>query len=101
MKTKPYTKNKKKTNGDEWTTTGSVSSKRTNEKPQCHRCKTCKDGCEFYDGGFCRGVCYASYPPQFRKCAFDVNGNETKQYFTDEEIDKILRRKSFSTEKTK
>ena len=92
MKTKPYTKNKKTTKTDEWGTSGLVTSKRTNKKPQCSRCKTCKDGCEFYDGGFCRGVCYPTYPPKYKRCVFDVSGNETNQYFTDEEIDEILRR---------
>lgn len=52
----------------------------------CMRGKSCKDGCEFYDRGFCRGVCYPTYPPQYKKCDFENNGNACQQYFTDKEI---------------
>ena len=54
--------------------------------PHCMRGKSCKDGCEFYDRGFCRGVCYPTYPPQYKRCEFETNGNAGQQYFTDEEI---------------
>ena len=54
--------------------------------PHCMRGKSCKDGCEFYDRGFCRGVCYPTYPPQYKRCEFENNGNAGQQYFTDEEI---------------
>lgn len=41
------------------------------EKKTCIRCKQCKDGCEFYDKGICRGVVYPTNPPQYDKCEFD------------------------------
>jgi len=40
-------------------------------KKTCRRCKQCKDGCEFYDKGICRGVVYPTNPPQYDKCEFD------------------------------
>lgn len=52
----------------------------------CMRGKCCKDGCEFYDRGFCRGVCYPTYPPKYKRCDFENNGNAGQEYFTDEEI---------------
>lgn len=61
------------------------------DRPRCDRCKTSKDGCEFYDGGFCRGVCYPTYPPQYRKCLFERNDNG-QQYYTDDEINNIHRK---------
>lgn len=41
------------------------------KKKTCIRCKQCKDGCEFYDNGICRGVVYPTNPPQYGKCEFD------------------------------
>lgn len=40
-------------------------------KKTCQRCKRCKDGCEFYDKGICRGIVYPTNPPQYDKCEFD------------------------------
>lgn len=57
-----------------------------NGSTTCMRDKSCKDGCEFYDRGFCRGVCYPTYPPKYKMCDFENNGNAGQQYFTDEEI---------------
>lgn len=36
----------------------------------CPRCKSTKDGCEFFDNGICRGVVYTTYPPQYDPCVF-------------------------------
>lgn len=60
--------------------------KKPENKPTCMRCKSCKDGCEFYDRGFCRGVVYPTYPPKYKRCEFENNGNAGQEYFTDEEI---------------
>lgn len=43
----------------------------SSKKKTCTRCKQCKDGCEFYDKGICRGVVYPTNPPQYDKCEFD------------------------------
>lgn len=48
--------------------------------------KRCKDGCEFYDNGFCHGVCYPTYPPKYGKCVFENGENIGQEYFTDVEI---------------
>ena len=47
-----------------------------NKKPvlegrKCPRCRNSKDGCEFYDKGTCRGICYLTYPPQYDPCVFE------------------------------
>ena len=63
--------------------------KHPESKPTCMRCKSCKDGCEFYDRGFCRGVCYPTYPPKWGKCVFDRKDGEGMDYFTDAEIEAI------------
>lgn len=63
--------------------------KEPESKPTCMRCKSCKDGCEFYDRGFCRGVCYPTYPPKWGKCVFDRKDGEGMDYFTDAEIEAI------------
>ena len=53
-----------------WIVNGISSVPNTNRKT-CRRCKQCKDGCEFYDKGICRGIVYPTYPPQYDKCEFD------------------------------
>ena len=53
-----------------WIVNGISSIPNTNRKT-CRRCKQCKDGCEFYDKGICRGIVYPTYPPQYDKCEFD------------------------------
>ena len=53
-----------------WIINGISSVPNTNRKT-CRRCKQCKDGCEFYDKGICRGIVYPTYPPQYDKCEFD------------------------------
>ena len=40
-------------------------------KKICRRCKQCKDSCEFYDKGICRGIIYPMNPPKYGKCEFD------------------------------
>ena len=65
--------------------------KKPESKPTCMRCKSCKDGCEFYDRGFCRGVCYPTYPPKWGKCVFDRKDGEGMDYFTDAEIEAIAK----------
>lgn len=47
-----------------------------NKKPiiegrRCPHCKNSKNGCEFYDKGTCRGICYPTYPPQYDPCVFE------------------------------
>lgn len=61
--------NKKPSNVDKWIV-GGISVDNGGKKI-CRRCKQCKDGCEFYDKGICRGICYPTYPPQYDKCEFD------------------------------
>ena len=41
------------------------------KKKTCRRCKQCKDSCEFYDKGICRGIVYPMNPPKYGKCEFD------------------------------
>lgn len=65
--------------------------KKPESKPTCMRCKECKDGCEFYDRGFCRGVCYPTYPPKWGKCVFDRKDGEGMDYYTDAEIEAIVK----------
>ena len=53
-----------------WIVNGISSVPNTNRKT-CRLCKQCKDGCEFYDKGICRGIVYPTNPPQYDKCEFD------------------------------
>lgn len=48
-----------------------INKKPVLEGQKCPRCKNSKDGCEFYDKGTCRGVCYPTYPPQYDPCVFE------------------------------
>jgi len=61
--------NKNPSPADGWITSGVPVD--ASEKKTCRRCKQCKDGCEFYDKGICRGVVYPTNPPQYDKCEFD------------------------------
>ena len=94
LNTTPDAPNEEATEEDDWTRSGSavadlppvIGVTYTPKPSPCMRGKSCKDGCEFYDRGFCRGVCYPTYPPQYKRCEFENNGNAGQQYFTDEEI---------------
>ena len=55
-------------------------------KNNCARNQNSKGGCEFYDNGICRGVVFTSYPPQYKKCAFDMKDDEDVRYFTEADI---------------
>ena len=55
---------------EKWIVNGISLVPNTNRKT-CRYCKTCKDGCEFYDKGICRGIVYSTNPPQYDKCEFD------------------------------
>ena len=48
-----------------------INKKPVIERQKCPRCKNSKDGCEFYDKGTCRGICYPTYPPQYDPCVFE------------------------------
>ena len=61
--------NKTPSPADKWTVNMEFID--ANKKKTCKRCKQCKDGCEFYDKGICRGVVYPTNPPQYDKCEFD------------------------------
>lgn len=37
---------------------------------KCPRCKASALGCEFNDGGVCKGVVYPTNPPQYDPCVF-------------------------------
>lgn len=79
-----YTERKINCTDDVW---GTAINKHPVKCPTtCMRGKSCKDGCEFYDKGFCRGVCYPTCPPKYKRCDFENNGNAGQTYFTDEEI---------------
>ena len=41
----------------------------------CPRCKRSKETCEYYDNGICRGVVYATYPPQYDMCVYKTPSN--------------------------
>lgn len=44
------------------------------QKPRCcSRGKTSELGCEYFDNGICRGICYPTYPPQYDPCMFLKN----------------------------
>ena len=48
-----------------------INKKPVLEGQTCPRCRKSKEGCEFYDKGTCRGICYPTYPPQFDPCVFE------------------------------
>jgi len=79
-----YTKRKIDRTDGIWET--ELNKSRVKSPTHCMRGKSCKDGCEFYDRGFCRGIVYPTYPPQYKRCDFENNGNAGQQYFTDKEI---------------
>lgn len=61
--------NKNPSSADEWIV-GGVPVDNSGKKT-CRRCKQCKDNCEFYDKGICRGIIYPMNPPKYGKCEFD------------------------------
>lgn len=69
VKTNPIKESYIDGNG-KWIVNGISFVPNTNRKT-CRCCKTCKEGCEFYDKGICRGIVYPTNPPQYDKCEFD------------------------------
>ena len=85
----PEVKDGQEDAADGWTTGGiSVALPSSPPAIRCPRCMKSSKGCEFYDGGTCRAVCYATYPPQWDPCVYESRTTTIEAWNSDSATEK-------------